>query len=161
MENKNSILSIEKNIMKSINKTKTGKYPRGVTFAKKWKEKEISNVIITKNEMESYKIDQKLIKEFLDQEYDRINKTYIAKLQKCLEKQSNTEDINIKQKKEKAIEFLLKNKYFLEQNGASKEYIESYVNTQYEEINNTYVYQKNLPDFKKEDIPLDNVDFID
>ena len=57
-------------------------------------------------------------------------------------------------RKEKAVEFLIKNKLFLEQNKVKQEYIDLYVKTQYEDINKTYVIQKN-------NIKNNEIDFID
>jgi hypothetical protein len=44
------------------------------------------------------------------------------------------------------VEFLLKNKSFLEEHGASKEYINKYVEKQYQEINEYY----DIKNFKSE-----------
>ena len=70
---------------------------------------------------------------------------------------------NIKKKRDKAVEFLLKNKTFLEEHGASKEYVKKYVEKQYQDINIFYDITNIKPDDldTDNDFSNDNVDFID
>lgn len=49
------------------------KQPRSIVLANNWKNKEISNVLKLRDEMVEYSIDNVLIQEFLDEEYERIN----------------------------------------------------------------------------------------
>jgi len=142
--------------------TKSNKTPRSITMAENWKNKEVRHVLELRDEMLANKIDEKLIKKYIDEQYDKINQEYEEKIKKYLEKQKKLEnknlEKNIKQKREKAIQFLLKNKTFLEDNGASKEYIKKYVDMQYNIINQTYILD-NSDSYNK--IDLDLVNFID
>jgi len=139
------------------------KLPRAIVLANTKKTADIKKLLGLRDEMTSNNIDPVLIKNFIDEEYDKINKTYENKIRKCNEKQKNNLETKItkevKQKKKKAIEFLIKNKNFLEEHGASKEYIIKYVEKQYTEINEYY----NETNFTKPDFDLDNnlADFID
>lgn len=104
-------------------------------MAYNWKDKQINEVIKTKEEMIELKIDPKLIEQYITSEYSRINKEYQEKLEKA--KIKNIETINNKKKKLE-IDFLIKNKIVLEEKGYNKDYIEQYVDQQYEMINNKY-----------------------
>ncbi len=141
---------------------KTNKPPRSITMAENWKNKEIKHVLELRDEMILNKIDEKLIKKYVDEQYENINQEYEKKINKYNEKQKKLEIKNMekdnKQKREKAIQFLLKNKAFLEEKGASKEYIKKYVDSQYNQINQTYMVDLSDPYDK---IDLDDVDFID
>lgn len=118
------------------------KQPRAITMAENWKKKEIKNILLLRDEMIVNNINDKLIKEYLDEQYNRINKEYDNKIEKYYkkEKQKQYKLLNkeLKIKREKAIEFLLKNKFFLEEKGANPEYIKKYVDKQYEAINHAY-----------------------
>ena len=110
-------------------------------------------------------IDSTLIKKFMDEEYDKINKEYELKIQKYnnKDKKSNTniESKEIKKKREKAVEFLIKNKSFLEEHGASKEYVKKYVEKQYQEINEYYDISNFNSTNSNSEIDNNQVDFID
>lgn len=142
--------------------TKMNKPPRSITMAENWKNKEIKHVLELRDEMLANKIDEKLIKKYIDEQYETINKEYKKKINKYLEKQKNQESKNlektIKQKREKAIQFLLKNKVFLEEKGASKEYIKRYIDEQYNQINQIYTIDNSDP---YNTIDLEYVNFID
>jgi hypothetical protein len=137
---------------KEITTTKT---PRTIIMANNKKQNNIKNILLLRDEMIYHKIDDKLIKQFLDEQYNIINKEYDEKIKK-FEKNKNVKSNNIqlteiKKKRTKAVEFLLKNKYFMEEHGVNKESIKRYVNKEYEEINNYYTYVDKL----------DYVNFID
>ena len=150
--------------MNKNNKQKD-KIPRSIVIANNKKQAEIKNVLILRDEMEKNSIDPKLIKKFLDEQYDSINKKHQERISKFNEKQKSLTDNkllkDIKKKKDKAIEFLLKNKAFLEEKGASKEYIKKYVEKQYEEINEYYSIDNFMLINQKNEIDNDLADFID
>jgi len=140
---------------KEITTTKTPRTPRTIIIANNKKQNNIKNILLLRDEMIYHKIDDKLIKEFLDEQYNIINKEYDEKIKK-FEKNKNLKSNNIqlteiKKKRTKAVEFLLKNKYFMEEHGVNKESIKRYVDKEYEEINNYYTYVDKL----------DYVNFID
>lgn len=136
------------------------KIPRSVVIANNKKQADIKNVLTLRDEMEKNNINDKLIKQFLDDEYIKINEEYDERITKYNAKQNknNNDKINkeIKKKRTKAIEFILKNKTFLEEHGASKEYVKKYVDKQYQEINEYYANKDNL-----DEINIDLIDFID
>lgn len=146
------------------NSNQKEKLPRAIVMANNKKQKQIKNVLTLRDEMIKNSIDSALIKKFMDEEYDKINKEYKTKLEKHKNSNSKNSNINvdsneIKKKREKAVEFLLKNKSFLEEHGASKEYVKKYVDKQYKEINEYYV----KPIKSSSDLDIDNnkADFID
>ena len=146
----------------SKTKIKTNKVPRSITMTDNWKNKEIKHVLELRDEMLANNIDENLIKKYIDEQYDKINQEYEIKIKKYYDKQKKLEnksvEKDIKQKREKAIQFLLKNKAFLEENGASKEYIKKYVDIQYNMINLTYNIDYSDP---YDLIDLDRINFID
>ena len=143
-------------------KNKMNKVPRSITMANNWKNKEIKHVLELRDEMIANNIDNNLIKKYIDEQYDKINQGYEIKIKKYYDKQKKLENKNVekdvKQKREKAVEFLLKNKAFLEENGASEEYIKKYVDRQYNIINLTYNIDYSDP---YDLIDLDKINFID
>lgn len=149
------------------NNNQKEKLPRSIIIANNKKQSEIKNVLSLRDEMIENSIDPTLIKKFVDEQYKKINKDYedkIVKYNKKKEKDLQNNEIiskikNIKKKREKAVEFLLKNKTFLEEHGASKEYIKKYIEKQYQEINDFYDITNIKPD--NLDTDNDNVDFID
>lgn len=153
------------------NNTQKEKLPRSIIIANNKKQNEIKNVLLLRDEMIDNSIDPTLIKKFVDEQYEKINKNYddkIAKYNKKQEKKIQNNDtaakvINIKKKREKAVEFLLKNKTFLEDHGASKEYVKKYVEKQYQEINDFYdiINIKSDNYSSEDDFSNDNIDFID
>lgn len=165
-----------------MNKNQKEKLPRSIVIANNKKQKEIKNLLSLRDEMIENSIDSTLIKKFVDEQYVKINKEYEDKIiakgvyvpngttkhNKKHEKNLQNNDVtskikNIKKKREKAVEFLLKNKNFLEEHGASKEYVKKYVEKQYQEINEFYDITNIKPDnFDSDnDFSNDNVDFID
>jgi hypothetical protein len=152
--------SVGINNKKNINK-KHQKQPKSITMAENWKQKEIKQVLTLRDEMISNNIDEKLIKKYLDEQYAKINQQYQEKIKKYMDKQKKSEEKNVlkelKNKREKAIEILLKNKNHLEKNGASPEFIKNYMEKQYKDINQMYSINSNL----MENIDLDNINFID
>jgi hypothetical protein len=138
------------------NNNQKEKLPRAIVIANNKKQKQINNILTLRDEMIKNSIDSTLIKKFMDEEYEKINKEYELKIEKATgekkeikvnsNKKNNPTSKDIKKKREKAVEFLLKNKSFLEEHGASKEYVKKYVEKQYQEINNYY----NIENFKTE-----------
>ena len=115
------------------------KQPRSIVLANNWKNKEISNVLKLRDEMVEYSIDNVLIQEFLDEEYERINTKYNERINKYYNMINNTPDIKGKKKaREQSINFLIKNKTFLEEKGFKSEYINNYVEKHYKLINDKY-----------------------
>jgi tRNA/tmRNA/rRNA uracil-C5-methylase (TrmA/RlmC/RlmD family) len=98
------------------------------------KNKKINELLQTRDQMINNNIDNNIIKKFVDSEYEIININY----QKSINKKTNPKKIMDK-RRDDAVQFLLKNKNFLEQNKANPEYIKEYVRKQYEDINITYV----------------------
>jgi hypothetical protein len=141
------------------------KLPRGIVIANNKKQAEIKNILTLRDEMVKNSIDPVLIKKFLDEQYHKITKEYDERVKKYNEKQKlkekNKETINIKKKRDKAVDFLIKSKTFLEEHGASKEYIKKYVDKQYKEINEYYVVNLNSEPESDSDINLDDINFID
>ena len=133
------------------------KVPRTIVMANNWKNKEIATVIGLRDEMVTHNIDEKLIKKYLDEEYDRINTQYELRIKKYhdkLEKNLNNNDNkSIKKSREKAIDFIIKNKMFLEEKGYNKEYIDKYVNKHYMIINEKYKTNDNTS--------MEGIDFIE
>ena len=104
---------------------------RGISLAKTWKKKQIEQLIKTKNEMIDYKIDDKLIEDFIIKEKERINKEY----EKRLEKHQNKNNEN---KKKKDIEILIKNKNILEKMGYTQKQLDEYIEKGMNDINDKY-----------------------
>ena len=115
------------------------KQPRSIVLANNWKNKEISNVLKLRDEMVEYSIDNVLIQEFLDEEYSRINTKYNERINKYHNMINNTPNIKEKKKaREQSINFLIKNKTFLEEKGFKSEYINNYVEKHYKLINDKF-----------------------
>jgi hypothetical protein len=135
------------------------KQPRTITMAENWKKKEIKNTLLLRDEMIANNINDKLIKQYLEDQYNRINKEYNNKIEKYYKNEKQKENRlinkNLKIKRNKAIEFLLKNKSFLEEKGVDAEYIKKYVEKQYEEINHIYTLDPEA------NINLEAINFID
>ena len=124
--------------------SKTKKPPRAITMANNWKIKEIKIVLGLRDEMVAHNIDKDLIQEYMDEEYDRINTMYEARINKYNNKINNNKNNNNKIKtnnkrlRDKAIEFLIKNKNFLEEKGYDSTFINNYVTKHYMVINNKF-----------------------
>ena len=119
------------------------KNDRTIKIATNKKNKKITELLQLKEDMISNKIDNTIIKKIIDEQYKIINQEY----EKAINKKVDKAKI-INKKKKEALDFLFKNKIFLELNNASPTYIEEYVKKQYEDINKTYVLD-------------DGIDFID
>ena len=104
--------------------------------AKKWKDKEIDNLIQKKKDMEFNNINKNLIEEYMEEEYKMINKTYEMKL---LEEPSK---MILKKQKDKDIDNIIINKYYLIQKGYKTDYIDKYVEREYNEIEKKYNKKK-------------------
>jgi hypothetical protein len=141
---------------------KKEKKPRVLIIAENKKAHEIKHVLELRDEMIANKIDDKLIKKYLDEQYNKINQDYEEKIKKYqeneLKKQTKIADKEVKIKREKAIEFLLKNKAYLEEKGYKPEYIKNYVDKQYKEINQIYSPISPGGDYN---VDLEQVNFID
>ena len=134
-----------------VNKKDT---PRTIIIANNKKQKAIKNLLLMRDEMIKTNTDNNLIQIFVNEQYAIINKEYEERINKY--NKSKTDTKTIKLKKAKAIEFILKNKAVLEDNGVNKDYITLYVNKQYEEINE--FYSKNN---EEDTVNLETIDFID
>ena len=142
-------------------KTKN-KVPRSITIADNWKNKEIKHVLELRDEMIANNIDEKLIKKYVDEQYEKINKDYEDKIKKYQDKQTTKqfkiEEKDLKNKRKKAIDILLKNKAVLEEKGYRPDYIKKYVDRQYKEINQIYSLD---PEDKFYNVDLNQINFID
>ncbi len=141
---------------------KKEKKPRSLIIAENKRASEIKHVLELRDEMIANKIDNKLIKKYLDEQYNKINQSYEEKVKKYQEKELKKQNKQTKEvlkvKREKAIEVLLKNKAYLEDHGYKHEYIKKYVDKQYNEINQNYSID---PEDKIYNVDLDKVNFID
>jgi hypothetical protein len=135
-----------------VNKKDT---PRTIIIANNKKQKAIKNLLLMRDEMIKTNTDNNLIQTFINEQYAIINKEHEERINKY--NKSKTESKTIKSKKAKAIEFILKNKAVLEDNGVNKDYITLYVNKQYEEINE--YYSKNNEE--DDTVNLETINFID
>ena len=129
--------------------------PRTIIIANNKKQKAIKNILLMRDEMIKTNTDNNLIQTFVNEQYAIINKEHEERINKY--NKSKTDTKTIKLKKAKAIEFILKNKAVLEDNGVNKEYITLYVNKQYEEINEYYSKNNEENDI----VNLETINFID
>jgi hypothetical protein len=60
----------------------------GYFSAKKWKNKQITKLLELRDEMVYHNIDENLIKEYMDDEYEKINILYKEKIEKSKNKKS-------------------------------------------------------------------------
>ena len=135
-----------------VNKKDT---PRTIIIANNKKQKAIKNLLLMRDEMIKTNTDNNLIQTFVNEQYAIINKEHEERINKY--NKSKTDTKTIKLKKAKAIEFILKNKAVLEDNGVNKDYITLYVNKQYEEINEYYSKNNEENDI----VNLETINFID
>ena len=115
------------------------KNSRIIKIATTKKNNKINELLQTRDQMINNNINHEIIKKYIDEQYEEINVNY----QKSINKKTNPKKVMDKRRNE-AIQFLLKNKLFLEQNNAKPEYITEYVRKQYEDINNTYVLDNGI-----------------
>jgi hypothetical protein len=128
-------------LIKTI-KNKTGRVPRTIIIARNRKLKELEHLEIIKKEMIDNNLDMELINKYIDDEYEKIDSVYKKKVNDYLSKYKNNEIVltnsEMKDKRKAAIEFLLKNKTFLEENGVKPEQIKKFVDREYDIINKKY-----------------------
>jgi hypothetical protein len=150
------------NNYKTKKEIKDTRIPRTIIIANNKKQNSIKNILLLRDEMIYHKIDDNLIKQFIDEQYNIINKEYDEKIKK-FEKNNDVKSkkirlTEIKKKRKKAVDFLLKNKFFMEEHSVNKESIKNYVDKEYDEINKYYNYN-NIDRYT--DINLDYINFID
>ena len=104
--------------------------------AQKWKNKEIDKLIQLKKDMELSNIDKKIINEYMEKKYKKINALHDAKL---LEEPTNK---ILNKQKDKDIENIIINKYYLTQKNYKSNYIKKYIKQQYKKIEKKYNKQK-------------------
>jgi len=128
-------------LIKNI-KNKTGRVPRTIIMARNRKLKELDNLEIIRKEMIDNNLDMELINKYMDEEYEKIDSVYKKKVNDYLSKYKNNEIIltnsEMKDKRDASIDFLLKNKTFLEENGVKQEQIKKFVDREYGIINIKY-----------------------
>ena len=108
---------------------------RGVKLAKTWKKKQIEELIKQKNEMIEYKIDDKLIEDFIIKEKERINKEFEKRQAKHQTSTNNN-------KKKKEIEMLIRDKKYLEKSGLTQKQIDDYIEKGISAINLKYISEQ-------------------
>ena len=121
------------------------KNSRIIKIATTKKNKKINELLQIRDQMINNTIDIEIIKKYVNEQYEEINLKYLN----SINKKTNPKKIMDK-KREEAIQFLLKNKNFLEQNKVDPEYIKEYVKKQYDDINKSYSFNE-----------YDNIGFID
>ena len=94
---------------------------------KNWRRKQISKLLLIKQEMELYNVDQNLIESYMTEEINKINEEYKKKQDNYKEKQKNLE-------KEKEIKELLKDKFILEQRYSNIDLINKLYERKYNNI---------------------------
>ena len=140
------------------------KKPRSIVLADNWKMKEIKLVLALRDEMVEYSIDNKLIQEYLDEEYERINIMYEERIKRYNDKINNVKHVNVNKKKRKeAINFIIKNKEFLQEKGYDPKFIENYANKHYSIICKRYSVTSNVTsnNITSNNIINNNISFID
>ena len=114
---------------------------RSLTIAKNKKIKKLKELEILKTQMIENNIDIDMINKYMDEQCVIINKIYYDKIEQSkIEQSKNNIKIKITKEnnKKKEIDFLFKNKLVLETNNANSEYINYYVNKQFNEIKKKY-----------------------
>ena len=128
-------------IIKTI-KNKTGRVPRTIIIARNHKIKELDNLEIIRKDMIDNNLDIELINKYMDEEYEKIDNVYKKIVNNYLSKYKNNEIIltnsEMKNKRNAAIDFLLKNKTFLEENCVKLDQIKKFVDREYNIINTKY-----------------------
>ena len=115
---------------------------RSITLAKNWKKKEIDNVLYLKEQMNQKKISQTLIDNYLNEQYDIINKKFEEKINKAQSKVTNNYS-----KRKNTIEFIIKTKTFMEKHNINPNLIKKYTNSHYDFVNEKYKKTKEISDF--------------
>ena len=111
------------------------KKPKYVMLADKQKLYDIDNLLKMKNIMIENNISETEINNYVEEQYEKINKDYTDKIKKYEKKYKARE---LKKERQEAIDFLIKNKDFLEEYKVKDEYINKYVEIQYNRINEKF-----------------------
>ena len=96
---------------------------------------DIDDMLKMKNIMKENNINEKYINNYVDEQYNKINKEYADKVKKYEQKYKSKE---LKKERQDSIEFLIKNKNFLEQYNVKDEFINNYVERHYNKINEKF-----------------------
>ncbi len=116
-----------------------------VILADKKKLEDINDMIKIRDLMIENNIEKSKIDNFIKEQYNKINKEYADKIKKYNEKYKKKEQ---EKNRKESIDFLIKNKNFLEESKVNEDYIKKYVEIQYNRINEKFN-------------EVDNVSFID
>jgi hypothetical protein len=100
--------------------------------------KHMENISLQNNNLKKNK---SLIEAFKNQQINDINDKYIEKIENYNKKKNLINNDNSK-KRNDALDFIIKNKIFLESIGEDKCKIEKYCNEQYNFINNKFLHKK-------------------
>lgn len=120
-----------------MNKNKS-KIPRSIILANNWKNNQIKNLILLKNEMILNNINNDLITKFINDQYEIINIQYNYKIDKYYNsEQSKLLQTNLDKKMKKEIDILIKYNNLLEKYNIDKKYI-NIIKKQYDDINSQY-----------------------
>ena len=104
-------------------------------LADKKKLNDIDDLMKMKKIMIENKVNEKEIDNYVEEQYIKINKNYTDKIKKYEQKYKARE---LKKERKDSIEFLIKNKNFLEEYNVKDEYINRYVEIQYNRINEKF-----------------------
>jgi len=99
--------------------------------------KHMENISLQNNNLKKNK---SLIEAFKNQQINDINDKYIEKIENY--KKKNLINNDNSKKRNEALDFIIKNKIFLESIGEDKYKIEKYCNEQYNFINNKFLHKK-------------------
>ena len=115
---------------------------RSIILSKNWKKRQLEELTIIKNEMIKNNVSEDLIQKYIDEEYESIEQKFNEKINKYLlnkEKNKDKTKNEKKQQKNKSIDFLIKNKTFLEKQGVKPDVINEYVNLEYNKITKMFI----------------------
>ena len=115
---------------------------RSIILSKNWKKRQLEELNIIKNEMIKNNVSEDLIQKYIDEEYESIEQKFNEKINKHLLNKEKNKDKpkNLKQQqKNKSIDFLIKNKAFLEKQGVKPDIINEYVNLEYDKITKMFI----------------------
>jgi hypothetical protein len=111
------------------------KKPKYVMLADKKKLYDIDDLLKMKKIMIENNVSELEINNYVDKQYIKINKDYTDKIKKYEQKYKARE---LKKERQDSIDFLIKNKNFLEEYNVKDEYINRYVEIQYNRINEKF-----------------------
>ena len=111
------------------------KKPKYVMLADKKKLYDIDDMLKIKTIMIENNISETEINNYIEEQYKKINKDYADKI-KTYEKKYKAREL--KKERKESIDFLIKNKNFLEEYKVKDEYINRYVEIQYNRINEKF-----------------------